>query len=730
MSGKERYGAYVKFITYMVVMALINLAGITLFFTWDLTANNIYSLSDASKKAVSTLSEPLTINVFFTKNLPAPYNNTETYLHDLLEEYSRYGKKYFNYRFYDVSPEEGNMSADTTANREMAESYGINPLQIQVLENDEAKFQKAYMGLVLVHGDMIEKISDITTTDRLEYKLTTAIERLNNKVSALLRLKDTVKVKLYLSSSMEIVAPHMKIEGISALPEKIKGIVENLNRKNYGKLEFIHIDTTKENIPEGELQRINIPTISWPDLPDKNLKAGKGAIGIVMEYGEKRANIPLLNAYDIPVMGTYYELADIDSMEEVINTNLESLIDINEALGYLSDHGSQNLWGGLEEYYGTSTQDSLSNFREVASQTYSLKEIELSKDTIPEGLNTLVIAGPKENFTEYELYQIDQFLMKGKNLALFIDSFTESASSSQLSYGGTGYAPLKTGLEKLLEHYGVSIGTSYVMDDNCYKQELQQSSGGGYQKLYFIPIIDNASINKELPVMKDIKGLVMSKVSPLELKEDALKSNNIKAYPLFTSSDRAWEMKDSISLDPYSIELPASEAEFKSMPLAYILDGEFTSYFKDKPMPEKELQQEAGSGEKDKQATSNETGTDVPGIQSSTNFISKGNRGKIFVIGSSEVLKNYIFDADGSQPNSVFIINIIDCLNGREATAVMRAKENSFNPLAALSGGEKAFIKYFNIIGLPIMVVLFGIMVLFRRRQRKKMIQMMFQKKD
>jgi len=730
MTGKKRYGAYTKFVAYMVIIILINLAGITLFFRWDLTANNIYSLSEASKKAVSTLSEPLTINVFFTKILPAPYNNTETYLHDLLKEYSIYGKKYFNYRFYDVSADEGDMSSGTTTNRALAESYGIDPVQIQAYENDEVKFQKVYMGLALVHGDMVEKIPTITSSDRVEYKVTTAIERLNNKVSALLRLSDTVKVKLYLSSSMEIVAPYMKIDGMSALPEKIKDIVEKLNKKNYGKLEFIHIDPSKEDTPENDLQKYNIPTITWPDAPDKNLKAGKGAIGIVMEYGEKRVNIPLLNAYTLPLMGAYYKLAELDKMDEVIDSNLESLININEELGYISDHGSQSLWGGIEEYSGTSTQDSLSNFREIASQTYNIKEIELSKDTIPEGINTLIIAGPKENFTDYDLFQIDQFLMKGKNLALFIDSFTEgSASAGQLTGSESSYTPLKTGLERLLEHYGVSIKTSYVMDENCYKQELQQSSGGGYQKLYFIPIIDNININKDLTVMKDIKGLVMSKVSPLEVKADVLKANNIKDYPLFSSSDKAWEMKDSITLDPYAIEPPSSESEFKSMPLAYMLEGEFTSYFKDKSMPEKELNQEKESVQKDGQVSSNEkAGSDISAIRSETKVIGKGSKGKIFIIGSSEILKDYIFDSGGSQPNSVFVMNMIDYLNGRAATAVMRGKENSYNPLAALSGGGKTFIKFFNIIGLPVLVVLFGIMIFFRRRQRKKMIQMMFKK--
>ena len=67
---------YYKFITYAVVVVLLNAAGLTLFKRMDLTTGQLYSISDASKIVVSTLTEPLTINVFFTKNLPAPHNNT------------------------------------------------------------------------------------------------------------------------------------------------------------------------------------------------------------------------------------------------------------------------------------------------------------------------------------------------------------------------------------------------------------------------------------------------------------------------------------------------------------------------------------------------------------------------------------------------------------------------------------------------------------------------------
>ena len=55
---------YIKLLLYLVVIILLNVAGVTLYFRGDMTKNHVYSLSDVSKKVVSTLTEPLTIPKF------------------------------------------------------------------------------------------------------------------------------------------------------------------------------------------------------------------------------------------------------------------------------------------------------------------------------------------------------------------------------------------------------------------------------------------------------------------------------------------------------------------------------------------------------------------------------------------------------------------------------------------------------------------------------------------
>lgn len=735
MVSKKKSGKYIKFIIYLLVVVLVNVAGITLFFRMDLTENKIYSISAASKKVVATLSEPLTINVFFTKDLPSPYNNTERYLHDLLAEYAIHADKFFNYRFFDVNPEEGEITDETKENQQLASNYGIHPIQIQAVEKDEVKFQKAYMGLVIIHGDLIERIPTITSTEGLEYKLTTAIQKMNNKISALLSLPGKINIKLFLSSSLESVGPYMGISNLSSIPDEMKTIVEKLNQKNYGKLEYEFLNPSQDQALQATLQKFNIMTLSWPALSEGKVPPGKGAIGLVMEYGDKSLTVPLLQVIRLPIIGTQYQLSDMAEMEETIDSNIERLIDINEDIGYLADHGTLDITGpSPANQIQQQGQDSATNFRAMVSQTYTFKNINLKDQTIPENLNSLVIVRPTEKFSDYELYQIDQFLMQGKSLALVLDRFNEVMPGGQqgMNPGQSPiFIPLDTGLEKLLAHYGIRIQQSFVLDENCFRQQMPAQFGGGDQPIYYAPLIKNRFINKDLDFMKNIKVLVALKISPLELNTENIKKNSLNSHKLIASSEKSWQMRDRINLNPMFIKPPPSSEEMQSYPLAYLIEGEFPSYFAGKPLPVKEVdEKKSDNDEKDSEqkTVAKPSGIDLSKIERSGQFLSKGKPGKIFLMASADMLKNNVLDAEGQSSNATFIMNVIDYLNGREDIAVMRGKEQRFNPLEDTRAGTKTFVKAFNIAGLPILVVIFGLGVWFRRHSRKKHIQMMFQK--
>jgi ABC-2 type transport system permease protein len=730
---------YYKFLLYLVVIILINLVGITLFFRVDLTSGSLYSLSKASKEAVSTLKEPLTINVFFSKNLPAQYNTIEMYLHDLLEEYEIYSNKFLNYRFYDVTAKEGDVSAEAEGNRKIAQDYGIYPVNVQNLEQDEVKVQRAYMGMVLIHGDVVEKIPALTQTEGLEYKITNAIKKLNNKISALVNLPEKIKITLVLSSSLSQIAPLVNLQGLDTLKAQLQEVVDRLNKKTYNQLQFVHLDPSMgEEIPP-QSRGVERFGLQWPEINPPGgtpIPAGKGIVAISMSYGQKSMEQNLLTrkmALTNQGLQEQYALVELKQVEEFINENIDNMIDIHENLGYLKDHGVTPLTD-LPPQYPPPPQwqpkEELKKLNGLLSKEYSVKEITL-EDPIPDNIDTLIIAGVKENFTDWELLQIDQFLMKGKSLALFIDAFNEITPQRQQGFQQPVYLPLNTGLEKLLDFYGLKVKKSYLLDENCYINRGRQSEE---MPIYFAPIIKDEKINHSLGFMENIKQLILIKPSPLEAEKEKIKKNNLKLEQLFASSDQSWEMSGRINLMPFMIQPPADEKQKESKPLAYLLSGEFPSYFADKPVPEKpkaeeEKKEDENAAKPDKKTKKPEDKTPLQTpVKVEKGILTKGKPGKIFLIGTSEILKDNALDEEGQSPNVVFLLNTLDYLNNQEAIAVLRSKLERFNPLKETKPFTRYFVKWANTLGLPALFIVFGIFIWINRAKRKKRIQAMFSK--
>ena len=729
MNGRTHYSRYYRFVVWLAVVVLVNAAGLTLFFRADLTKNGVYSLSRASKEAVAGLSEPLTINVFFTKNLPAPYNDTERYLHDLLEEYAAYNKKFFNFRFFDVSADEGDIGEEAKANQELARDYGIYPVQVQDIEQDEVKFQRAYMGMVFIHGDVVDKIPAITSTDGLEFTITSKIETMSNKISVLVGMEEPVSVTLLFSPALIDVAPHVRMEGLAALPDKVEEIVSDLNGKYYGKLAFSSADPSADSLSIQRWKRYNIVTLRWQSIRDRAgvevVPPGTGAAAIVVEKGDRFRTIPLIEVFNVPLFGTQYRLADLETLGERIGEAVDDVIDINEKIGYLADHGTPPLQGG-QNFPGQQAQDGLTNFSRIVGGNYSIVQVRLADGPIPDGIDCLIIAGPREPFNDWELFQIDQFLMRGKSLAVFYDAFEEMQMPQGQQQRGPMFMPVDTGLEKLLDHYGATVKRSYVLDTECYEQQLPAAYGGGVQPIYFAPVIRDEKINDELNFMRHVKALITVKASPIELRPVVLEANELRGDVVFSSSDKSWEMSGRIDLSPWAMQPPSDPEAMKSFPLAVMVTGGFPSWFAGKPVPEKpEPESEAGE-EAGPAATEQPAMAPAEEVIGEGAVIEQGRPGMLFLTGTSEILRDNVIDQEGKGTSATFAMNVIDHLNGRDEYAEMRGKSQRFNPLHDTAPGMKTFVKTLNIAGLPVIVVAFGVIVWAMRSRRKRAIQEMF----
>jgi ABC-type uncharacterized transport system involved in gliding motility auxiliary subunit len=715
-SIKEKY---FKFILYLVVIGLINIVGITLFFRADLTRDKLYSLSPASQDVVATLSEPLSIKVFFSKDLPAPHNNTERYLRDLLEEYAAKGKKYFNYTFYNVTHEDGALMQKSDENRDMARDYGIQPVQIRIMENDEVKFKNAYMGMVILHGDLMEKIEAITSTNGLEYKLTTAIQKMNNKVSALMRLEEKVNVTMYLSSSLNTIAPLINLNQLPVLGKAVADTIERLNNKSLGILDFKQMDISDKPSLDALGKKYDLMALSWPAIPEKNIPAGSGAAGLVIEFKDKTTTLPLINAMELPVIGTTYQMADPNALGEELNSIVEKLIGINKDIGFLSGHGTHSLMPDRMAMMQGRPGGGMQALNALLSSRYSIKPIDLKSNGIPDGLNCLIIARPTQKFSDYELFQIDQALMKGTNIAFFSDSFNEIMPQQGQRGMPPRYEPINTGLEKLLTHYGVNIKKAYVLDKESYKHQAPQNMGGGEQNIYFAPLLKEKTINNTPLFMDNIKGLIAMQISPLELVKENIDTNKVVATRLLSSSDESWLMEGMINLNPMMTTPPKEKDAMKSYDLAYLLSGTFKSYFQGKAIPKKELGEKDIKEEDEKKQDDKKT---LEGFTARHTFLETSKPAKLFILPCSQMLQDNMLDPEGRSTNSTFILNIIDHLNGDNMVAQLRSKQQTLNPIAQTTPFVRGIIKSFNIIALPILVILFGLGILAKRTSRKKKI--------
>ena len=176
-----------SFLTYIGIVAailiIVNIVSRNMFFRWDLTENKMYSLSEYSKSVVGKIDDRLTMKVYFSDNLPGEYGNNRRYLQDILEEYAAYSGGNIHFEFYHTDDDE-KMQED-------AQKSGIQPVQLQVIENDNLEVKRVYMGMVFLYEDARETIPVIQTTTGLEYDITTKIKKLVDKNKETLAIAKT-----------------------------------------------------------------------------------------------------------------------------------------------------------------------------------------------------------------------------------------------------------------------------------------------------------------------------------------------------------------------------------------------------------------------------------------------------------------------------------------------------------------------------------------------------------
>lgn len=693
MNGLKRFWSWLKspksnFALLVVLLILANLVGSKAFFRADLTSTHSYSLSDASVSVVKTIEQPLSIKVFFTENLPSPYNTVEQYLSDLLVEYKGNSNKNFSYEFFDMTKPE---------NETLARNYGLQQLQIQEIKNNEVGFKNAYMGLAVLYGDRIEILDNLTSSDGLEYKMTMTISKMISTTDLLSGLDGNVKMTLYSTGKLSMFG----ISGFDKLESSVQEAYEDLNKKNMGKITFESVDPSQSEI-DSLVAQYGIQKINWTENDAAGTQSS-GVLGIVLEYDGQSRTVPLNLGRSI--FG--YAVSGLNELPETLSSSLQSLVSKTLTVGYITGHDERSL---------EDEQNGSARFKALTSDMYELKELNLAEVDIPAEINTIVISGPKKAYSDTELYKIDQFVLRGGNLMLFLDPYEEiQTEASYYGYGMPTYQPIDTGLERLLEKYGLTVGKNYVLDEECYTTQQQ---GYGTINLYYVPVLKKNFLNQKHEISKNLSFVLFCQNSSIDINFDKTDSSR-SATVLAQSSPSSWLMSEDITLSPLMMS-PPDESEMASQNMAVIVEGVFDSAFETSPIDEATSNSETADGSDSVNTTDNV-------VVESTHLSHSLQKSKIFVVGSSIPTNSMLLDETQSQPISLFIRNAVDYMTGNGDMNEMRTKSVDLNTLTIKNSKAAKVAQIFNQYIIPLLVALSGLLVWRLRVARRRLIAKKYQ---
>lgn len=659
------------FILFVIFLVLLNIAGHKAFLRFDLTAPKSYSLSKASKSLVKNLDSPLSVRVFFSDNLPSTYSSVSQYVKDILVEYKGAANKNFSVSYMDMSKPE---------NEELARNLGIQQVQIQEIKNNEVGLKNVYMGIAVTYGDSIEIMNPVQTSDGFEFNLTTKMSKMVSVADTLAGLAKNEKISLTLYLSDEL--KQLGISGAEEADIIIRSAFDNVNKQNLDRLEYKTVSPSAEDV-EALSAKYGIQTVAYKDRG----VAKKAALGLVLEHGEKSYALPL----EVQRSFFGYAIGGLEDVETTLTEGLNSLLSSTKAIGYITGHGEVD----------HTSEDGAVNFEALISGLYELKDIDLNSDNIPAGMNSIIINGPKMDFTEEELYKIDQFLLRGGNVMLFIDGVVDDGRNQ--SYGIGNFVANDVNIERLLTKYGIARGKNMIMDKNCLKDMNPQY---GELTYYWVPTIHKKQLAKKCVITNNLGYVYLLQSGSLD-PAVAKENKNIKVTELAKSSPEAWIQESGITLHPLYITPPADTASFAQYDLALLLEGKFDSAFDEAP---------AASADESLVTSSFVKSSVMPG--------------KLFVASSSAITTRQVIDENGKSPVSMFLMNVVDYLNGNEDLCTMRTKSLSVNNLTIKSTVAANFWKFFNSFGIAIFVVIAGLIVWRLRNARRHAINKKYNPDD
>jgi gliding-associated putative ABC transporter substrate-binding component GldG len=223
------------------------------------------------------------------------------------------------------------------------------------------------------------------------------------------------------------------------------------------------------------------------------------------------------------------------SEDQILNTSIENLeFELSNAIRKLisPEKGAVALiigHGELSEDEGFGVVEALDGqfevFKVPMDQAKSVKDLN--------SFSTIFILGPKQTYTERELYLLDQYVLQGGNLVVAAEGV--EVDMTQAGGEGTFSFPLENELDRLLFRYGIRINKDLIQDLNFSYIPVMGGNFGNQEQMIPLPwpYFFNAGRMTPHPITKALDQVNFRFASSL----DTVKADGVRKTPLIFGSE-------------------------------------------------------------------------------------------------------------------------------------------------------------------------------------------------
>lgn len=265
-------------------------------------------------------------------------------------------------------------------------------------------------------------------------------------------------------------------------------------------------------------------------------------------------------------MINFSELNSAEAMIEynIVNTIAKITREEKPVIGYATGNG---------EPVGFETYDLVEN---AIKPDYNFYTLDLSSQpSIPADFKALLMVKPKNAFTDVEKLKLDQYVMNGGKLILFVDELNAEMDSLQIKNEVIAY-DRGLNLSDQLFRYGVRINTDLLMDLQCDYLPFDVNGDGQFDLLpwNYFPVLEssgNHPINKNLGF---VSGRFVNSIDTIDVE-------GIKKTILLHSSVNARKIATPALISGKENVTAAEDEKFQlqNVPVAVLLEGKFRSFF-------------------------------------------------------------------------------------------------------------------------------------------------------